>query len=180
MNPVEGHQQAKRGGEVLSEEGVRREAGDEAVALGRVPNHLIEISEIQCRALQGRPTGEGIAGKREHHGTRERQRGQRHRDGPAAVSNGDSRQRAQGATVTWTMWRPVAPAGAKPRAVSACSSPFPSLARTFNNAVPACAEVHSACHTEHVIGLPYVIFAGVQVEPPSVLTSTCDIPRSAA
>src|SRR5260370_23304408 len=128
MKPVEGKQQAEGRGEVLAQERIRREAGDEAVALGRVPNHLVEVSEIKRRALQSRPTGDGVGRKRQDHDSRQRQRPRRERDSLSAVSNRDMRDRAQGATVTWTMWRPVEPAGAKPRDVSACGSPFPSRA----------------------------------------------------
>ena len=47
MNPVEGHEEAESRGKMLAEEGVRRKAGCETVAPRRVPDHLIEVGEVE-------------------------------------------------------------------------------------------------------------------------------------
>ena len=118
MDPVERHQQSEGGREVLSKEGVGHKARGEAVALRGVPDDLVEISEVERRALQGDPPGEGISEEQQAGGRGQTDGWYGQPDRMASVSDPDGPNGDQDITLTWMVCTPVAPAGAKPCATS--------------------------------------------------------------
>src|SRR5690348_6694820 len=118
MDPVERHQQSEGRREVLPEEWVGRKARGESVAMRSVPDDLVEIGEVERRALQRDPTSEGVAEEQQADRGCQPDRRYGQLDRMAPFSKPCEPRSDQDDTVTWMVCTPVAPAGAKPCATS--------------------------------------------------------------
>src|SRR5215510_4692364 len=77
-----------------------------------------------------------------------------------------------------TSWYPEAPSGSGGANCAVCTVPSPSVARTLIRYSPTCGGIHALCHkTQENADSDSLLSAISQLLPPSVETSTFEIPR---